>query len=77
MKKRKPRQFTRQLFWAYYAPDGNLQTRSMQNKKYLAQEAIAQREYHPDGTKVTHLDYEAAGYVLCRVVATVHIIEIK
>jgi len=53
--------------WCYIAPDGAIQTRSIQPTLSMCNTAIAAREYDKDGYKVTHKDYKKAGYKLKRI----------
>ena len=61
--------------WAYFAPDGWVQVRSIAETKDLCREMIAEREYHPvSGLKTTYKDYEEAGYTMHKVVFDLQVI---
>lgn len=62
--------------WCYSAPDGEIQTRSLQETKNICRIALAHNEYK-NGEKVTYKDYEKAGYKLHRVLATIQIKQTK
>ncbi len=47
--------------YAYFAPDGNIQVRSISDTKKMTKEMISRYE------AFTHLDYEKAGYVLHKI----------
>ena len=59
------------IFYAYFAPDGALQVRSIGTTKKESREFIRAREYHPSGMSVTWRDYEKKGYVLRKIRMTV------
>lgn len=56
--------------WAYYAPDGHIQVRSIAMTKSLSQEMICYREWNGDA-KVTYKDYEIAGYRIKKVIVDI------
>lgn len=53
--------------WCYTSPDGNIQTRSLQQTKRECRECINTGPY--SGT--TYKDYEKAGFQLHRVLVTI------
>lgn len=58
--------------WAYYAPDGHIQVRSIADTKSLSREMICSREYDGD-RKLTYKDYELAGYYIKKVIVDIGI----
>ena len=49
-------------YWAYFAPDGNLQVRTIAPTKKLSREML------PAGySTMTWQDYEKQGFILCRI----------
>jgi hypothetical protein len=68
----KPKPIRRKKMWAYFAPDGYCQTRSIGETKDITQQCISAIDgCNADGSKTTYKDYEKNGYVLKRVFVTV------
>jgi hypothetical protein len=55
--------------WAYFSPDGYLQFRSVAYTKKDARLLICDRH----SEDITHIDYEKAGYILCKILVDVKI----
>lgn len=63
-----------QKMWCYIAPDGQIQTRSIQPTKAICREAISAREYCLfTNRKTTYKDYEKEGFVMKRCLVNVKI----
>lgn len=65
----KPKPINKKLCWAYFAPDGYLQVRSIAQTKKLAREMVCKFE------TTSYKDYEKAGYTLHRVLVDVQPIQ--
>ncbi len=68
--------------FAYFAPDGEIQTRSIQPTKKMCRTAICAREYHTwqtdkdrDGLSVTWQDYEKNGFVMKQIIFSAIVID--
>lgn len=67
----KPKEENNVKVWAYFAPDGYCQVRSISDDKKTAREMIKSIF---DFDFVTYKDYEAKGYVLKRIELTIKLI---
>lgn len=61
--------------WAYFAPDGAIQVRSIADTKSLCREMIAIGEYDLSGTKITYKDYDKEGFTMHRIQFTVTVLK--
>lgn len=62
--------------WAYFAPDGSVQVRSIADTKSLCREMVAAREWdYATDEKITYKHYEAKGFTIHRVQFSVTVIK--
>lgn len=82
---KKPKEINKLVQWAYFAPDGYIQVRSIADTKKYSREMLCSREY---GTKtitgvilpdyigrITWQDYEKAGYYIKKVIVTIKLVK--
>lgn len=66
----KPKEIKNRRYWAYFCPNGHVQSRSIQLTKGLSRTFISSGIHN----QVTFKDYENAGYVLKRILLNIEIL---
>ena len=65
----KTKNINNRKMWAYFAPDGYLQVRSIADTKKLSMEMISKYEVF------TYKDYEKKGYYIKKIMVNINVIE--